>query len=91
MTAALTTRTQIVVHRTVERLGADTCTDAAARAGMALHNHVRFFGASQPDELARHAAVLELACEQLRSVVGDALVDLAKVEELAAMQKRLRT
>lgn len=81
---------QVVIDRTVQRLGADACAAAAARAGLALHNHVQFFGARQPDELARHAAELELACEQLRAITGGGLVDLHKVEALAALQQRLR-
>lgn len=81
---------QVVIDRTVQRFGADACAEAAARAGLALHNHVQFFGAGQPDELARHAAELELAAEQLRAITGSALVDLHKVEALQVMQQRLR-
>lgn len=81
--------TQDVVTRAVQHLGDAGCIAEAVSAAMALHQ-AALWGEIAHDRLARLTAQLELSCDQLRHIAGSGLVDLHKVEALAALQQRLR-
>lgn len=85
---------QIDYQHAVEQLGKAACLRTAMADAYHLVESIARLRAgdlTRTDEVALAVADVEVACEQLRLIVGAGLVDLHKLAALARLQGRLRS
>lgn len=80
---------KLVAKTLPDRQQAEEAVIVCAHLSAAVNVHLIQNRASAARIAARHIAEMELMCERLRSIVGDGLVELEKVEALSRLQRRL--
>ncbi|MCV2359656.1 hypothetical protein LNV08_11815 [Paucibacter sp. TC2R-5] len=83
---------QIAYKEALEQLGARHCVNSAQSASRALLEALQGLdcGFAAADQAATAIGRVEIACEQLRLIVGSGLVDLAKLCAYAQLLNEIR-